>query len=126
MDLALVSVVGVVDGQATTKSPGKSVTKKDKNKKRVASHAKTVKSSGSKPAKSRLKLWTRIGWKALTDLEALLLARTLEKSQPELTFHTVKVLPTSTPTVGAVKLTEPFIQPVDQPQSASHVHVDLL
>ena len=49
-------------------------------------------------------------------LEALPLARTLEKLEP--TFQTVKVTPMQSPPVGSVKVTEPFIKQFDQPNVA--------
>ena len=49
---ALMSVVGVVDGQKTAiMSPGESVAK-ERGKKKTASPAKPAKSSGNMPAKS--------------------------------------------------------------------------
>ena len=48
-------------------------------------------------------------------LEALLLAKTLDKLEP--TFSTFTVTPTHSPPVGAVRSTEPFIRPPDRIQS---------
>ena len=43
-------------------------------------------------------------------LEALLLARTLETSQQEPTFQTMKVVTMNTPPVGAVESNKPLIK----------------
>ena len=46
-------------------------------------------------------------------LEALLLARTLDKPDPEPTFQLVKVTPTHIPPVNFVKASELFMKPTD-------------
>ena len=53
-------------------------------------------------------------------LEALQLARTLDKPDPEPTFHPVKVTPTHIHPVGSVKATEPFMKPTDRPHLATN------
>ena len=47
-------------------------------------------------------------------LEALLLAKTIDKPEPA--FAPVKVTPTHSPPVGVVRSSEPFIRPADKPQ----------
>ena len=47
-------------------------------------------------------------------LEALLLAKTLDRPQQEPTFSTVKVVPTHSPPANVIR-SEPFINPADQP-----------
>ena len=122
VDPALVSVVEVVDGQGFVKSPGKSVTKE--KQKKVISPDGNTKFSASKPAKSSLDKPAKLSgdsrsvkssvdfkiealdqkWsERFNRLEALLLARSLEKPQQELTFQTAKITPKKTPPVGAVK-----------------------
>ena len=49
-------------------------------------------------------------------LEALLLAKTLDRPQQEPTCSTVKVTPTHSPPDNVVR-SEPFIKPTDQPSS---------
>ena len=50
----------------------------------------------------------------LDQLGALLMARTLDRSQ-EPTFQTIKVAPTHFPPAGAVRTTDPVIKPADPP-----------
>ena len=55
-------------------------------------------------------------------LEALLLAKTLDKPEP--TFGTVKVTPTTSPPVGITRSTEPFIRPAEDLQTTDLVGTD--
>ena len=87
VDPAFVSVVGVVDGQRTVKSPGKSVLK---GKKKVFSPDRTTKLLGSKlfklstgkPARSsadsKIKALNQKWSETFNRLEALFLDKTLE------------------------------------------------
>ena len=127
IDPSSVMVVGEVDDQGILQSPGssssvekKKVTSEDKPK---AHTSKPPKSGSEKPAKSsdtksfRSAADTQIDdldqkWSdRFNSLETLLLARTLDKPEPA--FHLVKVTPTHTPPVGAVKATKLFIRPTD-------------
>ena len=120
VDLALVSVVGAVDGQGMLQSPDLSACKE--KKKNITSEdkfpsSKPAKSSTDKPAKSAFdsrsaksssdaiinaldQKWSD----RFNQLEVLLLARSMQKPEP--TFQT----PTHPPTVGSVKATDPFIK----------------
>ena len=119
-------VVGVVDGQGTVQSPGLSssvekrmkVEDKASTSKSVKCTEKPAKSSEHQPTKSSTdarfdelnQKWS--GW--FNRLEVLLLARTLDKPQ-ELTFQTVKVVPSHTPLTDVGKNKEPFIRPTTPP-----------
>ena len=92
VDLAFVSVVGVVDSQGTFQSPGSSGPK-EKKKKVTSLKIKLSFQPASWP--NRPQTFNRLG--------ALLMARTLDK---EPTFQTVKVMPMHTPPVGSVKSTD--------------------
>ena len=113
MNPALVSVVGVVDSQGVSEEKKKKVAAFDRNTKVPASIL--TKSSSDKPlvisrsAKSsvdaKVDALDQKWLERFNRLEALLLARSLEKPQQVPTFQTVNV----TPPVGSVKVTDPFI-----------------
>ena len=121
------SVVGVVDGQSTSRSPGLSeqpVEKKKKKDEKKATSSKSVKpeklgkSTSHRPSSSdstdqKLEVmeqkWSdRFNW-----LEALLLAKSLDRPE-EPVFSAVKVAPTHAPPANVVS-TQPFLKPSDQP-----------
>ena len=115
--------MGVADGQSTSRSPGLSdqpVEKKKKEDKKATSDKlvkadKSVKSSSHRPSSStttdrKLEVMEQ---KWLNRLEALLLAKTLDRPQ-EPVFAAVKVAPTHAPPTNVVS-TEPFLQPAGQP-----------
>ena len=120
-----VMLVGAVDGKGMVQSPGSSSgtkKKKPKNTDKSKGHStKHSKSGSEKPVKSpttnphRSSAEARIEeldqkWSdRFNRLEALLLAKTLDKPEP--TFATVKVTPTTSPPVGITRSTEPFIRP---------------
>ena len=120
-----VTLVGAVDGQGMEQSPGSSSgTKKKSNPsdKPKGHSAKHSKSGSEKPVKSptpnphRSSTDARIEeldqkWSdRFNRLEALLLAKTLDK--PELTaLCYCKVTPTTSPPVGITRSSEPFIRP---------------
>ena len=86
------------------------------------SHSQTSLSSrlliaGQPSPDARIDAWDQKWSDRFNRLEALLLARSMEKPEP--TFQTVKITPAHTPQVGFVKATNPFLQPVDRPQSLS-------
>ena len=141
VDLALGSVVGAVDGQGMLQSPSSSSSSKEKMKKVICEEkakipaSKPAKSPSDKLAKSATD--SRLAKPSTEDriaalhqkwsdrfhrLEALLLARRLEK--PELTFQPVKVMSTHTPPGGFFKATDPFIKPANRPQSLSQSITD--
>ena len=97
------SVVGVVNNQKILKSPDESVTKDKSNKKTVslvkssADNNPTISSTDSK-IEALDQMWSE--W--FNRLEALLLARTLDKPQQELTFQTLKVAQMNIPPASAV------------------------
>ena len=126
VDPSLVTVMGVVDGQSTSRSPGLSdqpVEKKKKKEDKKASSEKSVKADKSVKSSShrtsstssidqKLEVmeqkWSdRFNW-----LEALLLSKSLDRPQ-EPVFTTVKVAPTHAPPASVS--TEPFLKPTDQP-----------
>ena len=114
--------MGVADGQSTSRSPGLSdqpVEKKKEDKKatsdKLVKADKSVKSSSHRPSSStttdrKLEVMEQ---KWLNRLEALLLAKTLDRPQ-EPVFAAVKVAPTHAPPTNVVS-TEPFLQPAGQP-----------
>ena len=122
---ALVSVMGVKDGQSTLRSPGLSVQPAEKKKKtedkkatssKLVKPDKPVKSTSNRPSSSTDSRFDELDQKwsdRFNRLEALLMARTLDRPQ-EHTFSTVKVAPTHSPPANVVR-TEPFLKPADQP-----------
>ena len=128
IDPSSVMVVGAVDAQGVIQSPGSSSDKKKKkpNPPEKKSSNQNPKSGKEKPSKSptpqshRSSSDTRIDeldlkWsERFNRLEALLLAKSLDKPEP--TFASVKVTPTHSPPVGVVKSSEPFIRPADRSQ----------
>ena len=139
VDPALVSVVGVVDGQSTSGVSGLSGPVEKKAKKAEAKH--TSKTKSDKPTKSdkRAKSTSSRPPSSSTDqgksttsstdtrfadldkkwsdrfnrLEALLLAKTLDPPRDPV-FSTVKVTPPHAPPANVVR-TDPFIKPASQP-----------
>ena len=125
IDPSSVTVVGAVDAQGVVKSPRLSSDKKKKKpnpleKKTSSKHTKSgeEKSSKSPPQSHRSSADTRtdeldLKWsERFKRLEALLIAKTLDRQEP--TFAPVKVTPTHTPPVGVVRSSEPFIRPTDK------------
>ena len=131
VDPALVSVVGVVDGQSTSGLIGPAEKKKKadikKSSKSVKSD-KSVKSSSSRPpatsstdqgksttssTDSRISDLDKKWSDRFNRLEALLMAKILDRPQDP-TFSTVKVAPTHTPPASVVR-TDPFLKPVTLP-----------
>ena len=132
VDPALVSVVGVVDGQST---PGASALSEpvEKKKKTETKHSskstkaeKSVKSSSNRPTttSSDSKASTSSTDMKIADmdkkwadrfnrLEALLLAKTIDPPRDPV-FSTVKVTPAHAPPANVV-WTDPFIKPTAQP-----------
>ena len=138
VDPALLSEVGVVDGQSTSRSPGlsappekkrKSDSKKSSTSKSVKSD-KAVKTSTSRPpaststdksasdrpsSSSTDSRFTELDQKwsdRFNRLEALLMARTLDTPSDQ-TFTTVQVTPTHAPPAHALR-PEPFLKPTSQ------------
>ena len=120
IDLSSVTVVGAVDAQGVLKSPGLSSDKKKKKpnpqeKKTSAKHHKSgeEKHSKSPPLSHKSSADARIDdldlkWsERFNRLEALLIAKTLDRQEP--TFAPVKVTPTHTPPVAVVRSSDPFI-----------------
>ena len=125
VDPALVSVVGVADGQSTSRSPGLSeqpVEKKKKDKKASSSKStkpeKSGKSTSHQPSSSdstdeKLEVMEQKWSDRFNRLEALLLAKSLDRPQ-ELVFSAVKVASTHAPPANIIS-TQPFLKPSHQP-----------
>ena len=127
VDPALVSVVWVVDGQSTSRSPGLSeqpVEKKKKKDDKKATSSKSVKpeksgkSTSHRPSSSdstdqKLKVMEQKWSERFNRLEALLLAKSLDRPQKPV-FSAVKVAPTHAPRANVIS-TQPFLKPSDQP-----------
>ena len=119
VDPARVSVIRAVDGQDT----GLSAQPAEK-KKRVEEKKKSVKpkpSTSTAAAVSTDQKFQEMDQKwsdRFNRLEALLLAKTLDRPQQEPTFSTVKVVPTHSPPANVTR-SEPFINPADQPFTQS-------
>ena len=115
VDPARVSVIRAVDGQDT----GLSAQPAEK-KKKVEEKKKSVKpkpSTSTAAAVSTDQKFQELDQKwsdRFNRLEALLLAKTLDRPQQEPTFSTVKVVPTHSPPANVIR-SEPFINPADQP-----------
>ena len=142
VDPALVSVVGVVDGQGTSGASGLSGPeekrrKSEKKSEKKSASSKSVKpdksvKSPSRPASSSSSTGQGKSTAPSTDsklsdldkkwsdrfnrLEALLMAKTLDRPQ-EPVFGTVKVTPSHAPPADLIR-PEPFIQPTTLPQPA--------
>ena len=126
VDPSLVTVMGVVDGQGTSRSPGLSdqpVEKKKKKENKKASSEKSVKADKSVKSSShrtsstsstdqKLEVMEQKWSDRFNRLEALLLSKSLDRPQ-EPVFTTVKVAPTHAPPASVS--TEPFLKPTDQP-----------
>ena len=103
----------------------------NKSKTQTVKHTKSgsekpSKSSDSKATRSTADAWIDELEQKWSDrfnrLEALTLARRLDKRDLDPTFHPVKVTPTHIPPVGSMKATKPFMKPTDRP----HLATDLL
>ena len=121
VDPSLVTVMGVVDGQPASGPSDlseKPAEKKKKKEDKKVSSSKPVKSSHRPSAEStdqKLEVMEQKWSDRFNRLEALLLAKTLDR---EPTFSTVKVAPTHAPPATAIS-SEPFIRPPGQPSSSS-------
>ena len=147
VDPALVSVVGVVDGQGTPGASGLSGLVEKKSKKAEVKQSsssaskptksdKLVKSTSSRPPTSSTDQGksttsstdTRIAdldkkWSdRFNRLEALLLAKTLDPP-PDPVFSTVKVAPSHAPPADVVR-TDPFLKPASHPSQPTDPAVD--
>ena len=124
IDPSSVMVVGAVDSQGILQSPGSSSGKKKKanpSEKPKAHSSKDPKTGTDKASKSVSSKSHRSSPDARIDeldqkwaerfnrLEALLLAKSLDKQEPA--FTSVKVTPAHSPPPGSVISTKPFIRP---------------
>ena len=124
IDPSSVTVVGAVDDQGILQSPGSSSGRKKKanpSEKPKAHSSKDPKTGTDKASKSVSSKSHRSSPDARIDeldqkwaerfnrLEALLLAKSLDKQEPA--FTTVKVTPAHSPPPGSVISTKPFIRP---------------
>ena len=145
VDLALVSVVGVVDGQSfyglsgpveKKKKLDKKVDKKSSSSVKSVKSDKSVKSSSSRPPATSptdqgkyttSSTNTRISdldkkWSdRFNRLEALLMAKALDRPQDPV-FRSVKVAPSRTPPAHVVR-SDPFLKPVTQPSQPADTAV---
>ena len=136
VDPALVSVVGVLDGQTTSglsgpaeKNSKKVGSKKSSTSTKPARSDKSVKSS-SNPPPTRTSQPLLLPTPKISDLdkkwsdrlEALLLAKTIDKPQDPV-FSTVKVAPAHAPPANVVR-PDPFLKPASQPAHLTDPAVD--
>ena len=136
IDPSSMTVVGAVDGQGILQSPGSSAGKTKKStssdKPKVAS--KDSKANVEKPSKSSVKPHKSSVDSGIDDLnlkwsdrfnriEALLLARSLEKPEPA--FTSVKIAPAHSPPASSVISSKPFIRPSDASQGSDSSVTDL-
>ena len=142
VDPALVSVVGVVDGQTTSGLSGPAEKKKKTESKKSSSTSKStkpemsVKSSSHRPsssttdqsmsttssAEAKISDLDRKWSDRFNRLEALLMAKTLEKPQDPV-FSTVKVTPGHAPPANVVR-PDPFLKLASQPLQVTDPAVD--
>ena len=140
MDPALVSVVGVMDGQTTSGLSGPAEKKKKTESKKSSTSKstkleKSVKSSSHQPSSSATNqnISTSSADAKISDLdrkwsdrfnrlEALLMAKTLEKPQDPV-FSMVKVTPAHAPPANVVR-PDPFLKPASQPLQVTDPAVD--
>ena len=140
VDPALVSVVGVVDGQTTSALSGptekkckKAESKKSSTSDKPARSDKSVKPSSNRPLTTSTTDQGRSTDSKISDpdwkwsdrfnrLEALLLAKTIDKPQDPV-FSTVKVTPAHAPPANVVQ-PDPFLKPVSQPSQLTDPAID--
>ena len=144
VDPALVSVVGVVDGQTTSglSGPAEKKSKKAESKKsstsaKLARSDKLVKSSSNRPpttsttdqgksttssTDSKISVLDRKWSDRFNRLEALLMAKILDKPQDPV-FSTVKVTPAHAPPANVVR-PDPFLKPASQPSQPTDPAID--
>ena len=103
MDPSLVSVVGVVSTETKAVQSPETSNNKEKQKKR---HSTPVTKSSTD---AKLEVSDQKWFERFSRLEAFMLSKSQEKSEP--TFQTVK-MPAKTSPASAVKVTEPFIAPI--------------
>ena len=102
VDPALVSVVGVVPSDKKSVKSPEPVINKEKSKKKHSTPSK--KASTDEKLEAMDQRWSE----RFSRLEAFFVSKSLEGSHP--TFQTIK-MPTKTPPAGAVKGSDPFLQP---------------
>ena len=118
VDPACVLVIRAVDGQDTGLSAQPAEKKKKVEEKKLVK-SKSSASSSRPAAVSTEQRFEELDQKwsdQFNRLEALLLAKTLDQPQQQLTFSTVKVVPAHSPPANVIML-EPFIKPTDQSAS---------
>ena len=119
VDPAQVSVIRAVDGQDTGLSAQPAEKKKKVEEKKKSVKSKSAPSTSQLAALSTDQRFEELDQKWsdwFNRLEALLLAKTLDQPQQQLTFSTVKVVPAHSPAANVIR-SEPFIRPTDQPAS---------
>ena len=119
VDPARVSVIRAVDGQDTGLSAQPAEKKKKVEDKKKLVKSKPSASTSRLAAVSSDKRFDKLDQKwsdQFNQLEALLLARTLDQPQQEPIFGMVKVVPAHSPPASVIR-SEPFIRPTDQPAS---------
>ena len=116
VDPARVSVIRAVDGQDTGLSAQPAEKKKQVEEKKKSVKSKSSASTSQPAAVSIDQRFEELDQKWLdrfNRLDALLLAKTLDRPQQEPTFSTVKVVPAHSPPANVIR-SEPFIRPTDQ------------
>ena len=113
------SVIRAVDGQDTALSAQLAEKKKKVEEKKNSVKSKSSSSTSRPAAVSTDQRFEELDQKwsdRFNQLEALLLAKTLDQPQQEPTFSTVNVLPAHSPPAKVIR-SQPFIKPTDQSAS---------
>ena len=118
MDPALVLVVGVVDGQSTSRSVRSDKAVKSSSSRPPATSSTDQEKPTTLSADSRISELDKKWSDQFNRLEAMLMAKTLDRPQDP-TFSTVKVALTHTPPANVVR-PDPFLKPANQPSQLTN------
>ena len=113
------SVIRAVDGQDTGLSAQPAEKKKKVEEKKKSGKPKPSASTSQPDAVSTDQRFQELDQKWsdwFNRLDTLLLAKTLDQPQQQLTFSKVKVVPAHSPLANVIR-SEPFMKPTDQPAS---------
>ena len=114
VDPARVSVIRAVDGQDTGLSAQRAEKKKKVEDPRSIKPKLSTSTAAAVSTDQKFQEMDQKWSDRFNRLEALLLAKTLDRPQQEPTFSTVKVVSTHSPPANVTR-SEPFINPADQP-----------
>ena len=114
VDPARVSVIRAVDGQDTGLSAQPAEKKKKVEEKKSVKPKPSTSTAAAVSTDQKFQELDQKWSDRFNRLEALLLAKTLDRPQQEPTFSTVKVVPSHSPPSNVIR-SEPFINPADQP-----------